>query len=167
MKKIILLAILGLALSACGHKTNSSDTEVTALADSLKQVVDAEMAKQSLKAEDCTALIREFFTEAYVKNDDFRSAEQFMGAALVAKLNEKNGKDFVIDYDPFIRSKYFRKKTMPKTLQVKELSTGSFQVDIEPLADYKVSIQLTIDRDANDDLKIMDIPSDPNISVLK
>lgn len=169
MKRLIaLLAVVALVLAGCTSKKAESD-ETTAAADSTQEVTTQEETTPRVDPEEAKALINKLYTELYV-NDNYRGSDvvsELLGDKLNAKLNEKDGEMPVIDYDPFINAQDWDTKRVMSSLTITELSEDLYQVEVEPLKGSKETIQLTVGYDDKGVLKILDIPSNPDISVLK
>ena len=166
MKRLIaLLAVASLVLAGCTSKKAEGD-ETTA-ADSTQEVTTQEETTPKVDPEESKALINKLYTELYVNDKTCDEISNFLGDKLNAKLNEKDGEMPVIDYDPFINAQDFDAKSVMSSLTITELSEGLYQVEVEPLKGYKETIQLTVGYDDKGELKILDIPSNPDISVLK
>lgn len=166
MKRLIaLLAVAALVLAGCTSKKAEGD-ETTA-ADSTQEVTTQEETTPRVDPEEAKALINKLYTELYVNDKTRDDISNFLGDKLNAKLNEKDGEMPVIDYDPFINAQDFDAKSVMSSLTITELSEGLSQVEVEPLKGYKETIQLTVGYDDKGELKILDIPSNPDISVLK
>lgn len=166
MKRLIaLLAVASLVLAGCTSKQAEGD-ETTA-ADSTQEVTTQEETTPRVDPEEAKALINKLYTELYVNDKTCDEISNFLGDKLNAKLNEKDGEMPVIDYDPFINAQDFDAKSVMSSLTITELSEGLYQVEVEPLKGYKETIQLTVGYDDKGELKILDIPSNPDISVLK
>lgn len=166
MKRLIaLLAVASLVLAGCTSKKAEGD-ETTA-ADSTQEVTTQEETTPKVDLEEAKALINKLYTELYVNDKTCDEISNSLGDKLNAKLNEKDGEMPVIDYDPFINAQDFDAKSVMSSLTITELSEGLYQVEVEPLKGYKETIQLTVGYDDKGELKILDIPSNPDISVLK
>lgn len=166
MKRLIaLLAVASLVLAGCTSKKAEGD-ETTA-ADSTQEVTTQEETTPKVDPEEAKALINKLYTELYVNDKTCDEISNSLGDKLNAKLNEKDGEMPVIDYDPFINAQDFDAKSVMSSLTITELSEGLYQVEVEPLKGYKETIQLTVGYDDKGELKILDIPSNPDISVLK
>lgn len=166
MKRLIaLLAVAALVLAGCTSKKAEGDE--TAAADSTQEVTTQEETTPKVDPEEAKALINKLYTELYVNDKTRDDISNFLGDKLNAKLNEKDGEMPVIDYDPFINAQDFDAKSVMSSLTITELSEDLYQVEVEPLKGYKETIQLTVGYDDKGELKILDIPSNPDISVLK
>ena len=169
MKRLTaLLAVVALVLAGCTSKKAEGD-ETTTAADSTQEVSTQEETTPRVDPEEAKALINKLYTELYV-NDNYRGPDfvsDLLGDKLNAKLNEKDGEMPVIDYDPFINAQDYDSKSVMSSLTITELSEDLYQVEVEPLKGDKVTIQLTVGYDDKGVLKILDIPSDTKISVLK
>lgn len=166
MKRLIaLLAVAALVLTGCTSKKAEGD-ETTAV-DSTQEVTTQEETTPRVDPEEAKALINKLYTELYVNDKTRDDISNSLGDKLNAKLNEKDGEMPVIDYDPFINAQDFDAKSVMSSLTITELSEGLYQVEVEPLKGYKETIQLTVGYDDKGELKILDIPSNPDISVLK
>ena len=166
MKRLIaLLAVAALVLAGCTSKKAEGDE--TAAADSTQEVTTQEETTPRVDPEEAKTLINKLYTELYVNDKTCDEISNFLGDKLNAKLNEKDGEMPVIDYDPFINAQDFDAKSVMSSLTITELSEGLYQVEVEPLKGYKETIQLTVGYDDKGELKILDIPSNPDISVLK
>lgn len=169
MKRLIaLLAVASLVLAGCTSKKAEGD-ETTA-ADSTQEVTTQEETTPKVDPEEAKALINKLYTELYSNDNSIKSLDDvsdLLGDKLNAKLNEKDGEMPLIDYDPFINAQDFDAKSVMSSLTITELSEGLYQVEVEPLKGYKETIQLTVGYDDKGELKILDIPSNPDISVLK
>ena len=168
MKRLTaLLAVVALVLAGCTSKKAEGD-ETTATG-STQEVSTQEETTPRVDPEEAKALINKLYTELYV-NDNYRGSDvvsELLGDKLNAKLNEKDGEMPVIDYDPFINAQDYDSKSVMSSLTITELSEDLYQVEVEPLKGDKVTIQLTVGYDDKGVLKILDIPSDTKISVLK
>ena len=166
MKRLIaLLAVASLVLAGCTSKKAEGD-ETTA-ADSTQEVTTQEETTPRVDPEEAKALINKLYTELYVNDKTCDEISNSLGDKLNAKLNEKDGEMPVIDYDPFINAQDWDDKSVMSSLAITELSEDLYQVEVEPLKGYKETIQLTVGYDDKGELKILDIPSNPDISVLK
>lgn len=166
MKRLIaLLAVAALVLAGCTSKKAEGDE--TAAADSTQEVTTQEETTPRVDPEEAKALINKLYTELYVNDKTRDDISNFLGDKLNAKLNEKDGEMPVIDYDPFINAQDWDDKSVMSSLAITELSEDLYQVEVEPLKGYKETIQLTVGYDDKGELKILDIPSNPDISVLK
>lgn len=166
MKRLIaLLAVAALVLAGCTSK-KAEDDETTAV-DSTQEVTTQEETTPRVDPEEAKALINKLYTELYVNDKTRDDISNFLGDKLNAKLNEKDGEMSVIDYDPFINAQDWDDKSVMSSLAITELSEDLYQVEVEPLKGYKETIQLTVGYDDKGELKILDIPSNPDISVLK
>ena len=166
MKRLIaLLAVASLVLAGCTSKKAEGD-ETTA-ADSTQEVTTQEETTPRVDPEEAKALINKLYTELYVNDKTPEDISNFLGDKLNAKLNEKDGEMPVIDYDPFINAQDWDDKSVMSSLAITELSEDLYQVEVEPLKGYKETIQLTVGYDDKGELKILDISSNPDISVLK
>ncbi len=166
MKRLIaLLAVASLILAGCTSKKAEGD-ETTA-ADSTQEVTTQEETTPRVDPEEAKALINKLYTELYVNDKTCDEISNFLGDKLNAKLNEKDGEMPVIDYDPFINAQDWDDKSVMSSLAITELSEDLYQVEVEPLKGYKETIQLTVGYDDKGELKILDISSNPDISVLK
>ena len=167
MKRLIaLLAVVALVLAGCTSK-KAEGGETTAAADSTQEVTTQEETTPRVDPEEAKALINKLYTELYVNDKTRDDISNFLGDKLNAKLNEKDGEMPVIDYDPFINAQDWDDKSVMSSLAITELSEDLYQVEVEPLKGYKETIQLTVGYDDKGELKILDIPSNPDISVLK
>ena len=169
MKRLIaLLAVVALVLAGCTSKKAEGD-ETTAAADSTQEVTTQEETTPRVDPEEAKALINKLYTELYVNDNHigFDVVSELLGDKLNAKLNEKDGEMPVIDYDPFINAQDWDTKRVMSSLTITELSEGLYQVEVEPLKGSKETIQLTVGYDDKGVLKILDIPSNPDISVLQ
>ena len=167
MKRLIaLLAVVALVLAGCTSKKAEGD-ETTAAADSTQEVTTQEETTPRVDPEEAKALINKLYTELYVNDKTRDDISNSLGDKLNAKLNEKDGEMPVIDYDPFINAQDWDTKRVMSSLTITELSEGLYQVEVEPLKGSKETIQLTVGYDDKGVLKILDIPSNPDISVLK
>lgn len=165
MKRLIaLLAVAALVLAGCTSKKAEGDETA---ADSTQEVTTQEETTPRVDPEEAKALINKLYTELYVNDKTRDDISNSLGDKLNAKLNEKDGEMPVIDYDPFINAQDFDAKSVMSSLTITELSEGLYQVEVEPLKGYKETIQLTVGYDDKGELKILDIPSNPDISVLK
>lgn len=166
MKRLIaLLAVASLVLAGCTSK-KAEDDETTA-ADSTQEVTTQEETTPRVDPEEAKALINKLYTELYVNDKTRDDISNFLGDKLNAKLNEKDGEMSVIDYDPFINAQDWDDKSVMSSLAITELSEDLYQVEVEPLKGYKETIQLTVGYDDKGELKILDIPSNADVSVLK
>lgn len=166
MKRLIaLLAVAALVLAGCTSKKAEGDE--TAAADSTQEVTTQEETTPRVDPEEAKALINKLYTELYVNDKTCDEISNFLGDKLNAKLNEKDGEMPVIDYDPFINAQDWDDKSVMSSLAITELSEDLYQVEVEPLKGYKETIQLTVGYDDKGELKILDISSNPDISVLK
>lgn len=166
MKRLIaLLAVASLVLAGCTSKKAEGD-ETTA-ADSTQEVTTQEETTPRVDPEEAKALINKLYTELYVNDKTRDDISNFLGDKLNAKLNEKDGEMPVIDYDPFIKAQDWDTKRVMSSLTITELSEDLYQVEVEPLKGSKETIQLTVGYDDKGVLKILDIPSNPDISVLQ
>lgn len=170
MKRLIaLLAVAALVLAGCTSKKAEGD-ETTA-ADSTQEVTTQEETTPKVDPEEAKALINKLYTELYVNDKTRDEISNFLGDKLNARLHEGIDEDGkgpdAIDYDPFIHAQEYDAKSVMSSLTITELSEGLYQVEVEPLKGYKETIQLTVGYDDKGELKILDIPSNPDISVLK
>ena len=170
MKRLIaLLAVAALVLAGCTSKKAEGD-DTTAAADSTQEVTTQEETTPKVDPEEAKALITKLYTELYPSDNDiktFDDVSDLLGDKLNAKLNEMDGEMPVFDYDPFIQAQDLDSKSVMSSLNITELSEDLYQVKVEPLKGNKVTVQLTVGYDDKGELKILDIPSDPNVSVLK
>ena len=169
MKRLIaLLAVAALVLAGCTSKKAEGD-DTTAVADSTQEVTTQEETTPKVDPEEAKALITKLYTELYVNDNHIGSdvVSELLGDKLNAKLNEMDGEMPVFDYDPFIQAQDLDSKSVMSSLNIMELSEDLYQVKVEPLKGNKVTVQLTVGYDDKGVLKILDIPSDPNVSVLK
>ncbi len=165
MKRFITtLAIATIVLAGCtDKKAEKDDTTATEVA---QEVTTQEAATPKVDSEAAKSLITQLYTDLYVNEISNDKRAGFLGDKLNAKLNEMDGEMALIDYDPFIDAQDYDAKSVQSSLTITELSDGLFQVEVEPLKGYKKTLRLTLGLE-NGALKILDIPSDPNISVLK
>ena len=169
MKRLIaLLAVAALVLAGCTSKKAEGD-ETTTAADSTQEVTTQEETTPKVDPEEAKALITKLYTELYVNDNHIGSdvVSELLGDKLNAKLNEKDGEMPVIDYDPFIHAQDWDAESVMSSLTITELSEDLYQVKVEVMKGSKKTIQLTVGYDDKGELKILDIPSDPNVSVLK
>lgn len=169
MKRLIaLLAVVALVLAGCTSKKAEGD-DTTAAVDSTQEVTTQEETTPRVDPEEAKALINKLYTELYVNDNHIGSdvVSELLGDKLNAKLNEKDGEMPVIDYDPFIKAQDWDTKRVMSSLTITELSEDLYQVEVEPLKGSKETIQLTVGYDDKGVLKILDIPSNPDISVLQ
>lgn len=170
MKRLIaLLVVAALVLVGCTSKKAEGDETTTTAADSTQEVTTQEETTPKVDPEEAKALITKLYTELYVNDNHIGSdvVLELLGDKLNAKLNEKDGEMPVIDYDPFINAQDWDTKRVMSSLTITELSEDLYQVEVEPLKGSKETIQLTVGYDDKGVLKILDIPSNPDISVLK
>lgn len=161
---IITLVVASIVFAGCTDKKAEKD-ETTAT-EVVQEVAIQEEATPKVDSEEAKSLISQLYTELYVNEISNDKRSGFLGDKLNAKLNEMDGEMPLIDYDPFIDAQDFDGKSVQSSLTITELSDGLFQVEVEPLKGYKKILQLTLGLE-DGALKILDIPSDPNISVLK
>lgn len=160
MKKIITtLAIATLVLAGCTDK--KAEGEETTATETTQEVATEDLSAPKVTPEEGKSLITELYSELYTKEKLFEEMSGYFGDKLKAKLIP------VRDYDPFINGQDYDAKSIQNSLTITEISEGLFQVEVEPLKGYKETLQLTLGYDDNGVLKVLDIPSDPNISVLK
>ena len=171
MKRLIaLLAVASLILAGCTSKKAEGD-ETTAAADSTQEVTTQEETTPKVDPEEAKALITKLYTELY--SDEYamktlNDVSDLLGDKLNAKLNERDGEMPVIDYDPFIHAQDWDAESVMSSLTITELSEGLYEVQVEVMkGSKKKTIQLTVGYDDKGVLKILDIPSNPDISVLK
>lgn len=161
MNKIITtLAIATLVLAGCTDK-KSEDEETTAT-ETTQEVSAEELSAPKVTPEEGKSLITKLYSELYTNEKLFEEMTGYFGDKLKARLIP-----VVMDYDPFITVQDYDAKSIQNSLTITELSEGLFQVEVEPFEGIKVTLQLTLGYDDNGVLKVLDIPSDPNISVLK
>lgn len=161
---ITTLAVASIVFAACTDK--KSEKEETTATEVAHEVATQVETTPKVDSKEAKSLISQLYTELYVNEISYDMWSGFLGDKLNAKLNETDGEMLLIDYDPFIDAQDFDGKSVQSSLTITELSDGLFQVEVEPLKGYKKTLQLTLGSE-NGALKILDIPSDPNISVLK
>lgn len=164
-KTILMMATMMLFVACDGEKKNSSENEETV---TVEEITEEVVATPVVTAEAGIAFIQELYNELYSNGKNIWDVEDYFGDALVAKLHEEDGGEVpLINYDPFINAQDYDKDSVMNSLVITELSEGQFQVEVEPLAGSKNILELTLGLDETGALKVLDIPSDPNISVLK
>lgn len=162
---ITTLAIAALVLMGCTDKKEKG--EETTSTEAVEELSTQEEAAPKVNPEEGKALIAKLYRELYTNDKSINAVSKLLGDKLNAKLNEMDGEVPLVDYDPFINAQDYDTKSIQSTLTITELSDGLFQVDVEPMKDDKQTLQLTLGFDDTGTLKILDIPSNPDISVLK
>lgn len=166
MKRLItILAIASLILAGCTGKKTEKD-EATSAENSQEVAVQEDLAPK-VNPEEAKSLITKFYTEVYDNNMSIDKWAEFLGDKLNAKLNEMDGEIPLFNYDPFINAQDYDANYIQSSLVITELSDDLYQVDVEPMKGYKQTLQLTVGFDDGGVLKILDIPSNPDVSVLK
>lgn len=162
---ITTLATAALVLMGCTDKKEKG--EETTSTEAVEELSTQEEAAPKVNPEEGKALIAKLYSELYTNDKSINAVSKLLGDKLNAKLNEMDGEVPLVDYDPFINAQDYDTKSIQSTLTITELSDGLFQVDVEPMKDDKQTLQLTLGFDDTGTLKILDIPSNPDISVLK
>lgn len=166
---VLSLALaMAVGLSAC-RRAKQSEARDSA-GQSVQTQAKESTPQEEIASEQAEAFVRAFYIERYAEKpyiEDCPAPNTTIGDALQRRLERSPDEEGWIDYDPFIQGQDFDSATLLPSLRLEALGSGRVRVLLQPIPDTTpIEIILQLAYDADGSLRIISIPSDPNLAKL-